>query len=449
MLVANKEKFLPNIWDFFRKNWLWCVVILVTVFSRICWYGTFNPYMLFPDSNGYMEFDTLAMIKGEWVNGRAPLYGVFLDFLEFIFPAHFLTVASAVQVITSAISIFILAKLLIRIGIGTPWCQFCVLFYGVTPAVWGWDTCILTESFSLSGVIVFFYFTVKYIQDHRFLDGVLSNFIALILLFLRPQFLIYLALLLVFYVLKLFFPYNKAERRTIFSLLAVQLVCWLVVFLYCAGFQSQFGIFSLSDALPRQNLIVCVDRGYYEDLDDTEVVQYLKQSLEAGEKGSDACVQAVKIYGNKRIDQTTKRYFASHFWTYFLDTVKIIQGDLGSSFYGYAADQGNYNPDASPFFFTAYPIQMALLPKIVIGHVLLASVLEGVAMIIVWIRRRTLPWMHMALFSISICTTFLTYFVTCGEYMRTMVSIIPYFICMIGIFLQMCSNVSTRLRDKL
>lgn len=440
---------LSNALKALRRNWLWCITILAIAFSRICWYGLFNSYMIFPDSEGYIEFNTLAMLKGKWVNGRAPLYGVFLDFLELLFPKNFLSATSVVQIFVSSLSIFVLAKLLGRLGIRTPWCQFCVLFYGVTSAVLGWDTCILTESFSLSGAIVFFYFTVKYIQDHRFLDGALSNFLAVLLLFLRPQFLIYLALLLVFYILKLFFPYDKTERRTIFSLLAVQLVCWLVVFLYCAGFQRQFGIFSLSDALPRQNLIVCVDRGYYKDLDDPEIVQYLTKCLESGEKGSDACVQAVEIYGNERVDRTTKQYFSEHLWMYFWDTMNVIQGDLESSFCGYAVNKSNYNPDASHFLYTVYPIQIALFQRVLVVHALLASVLEGLAMVIVWVKRRTLPWIHMALFSISICTTFLTYFVTCGEYMRTMVSIMPYFICMLGIFLQMCSNASTQLQDKL
>lgn len=449
MFLSKSEGKVPNILRLLQKNWLWGVTILLVTFSRICWYGIFKPYVIYPDSNGYLGFDTLAMLKGEGTNGRAPLYGAFLDFLELFFPANFLPITSIIQAIVSTVSIFVLAKILIRIGIRPPWCQFCVLFYGVTPAVLGWDTCILTESFSLSGAIFFFYFVVKYIQEHRFRDGVLCNLISVALLFLHPQFLAYLALLLVFYILKLFFPYNKKERNTIFALLAVQLLCWMVVLFYCAGFEKQYGIFSISDALPRQNLIVCVDRGYYKNLDDLEISQYLSQHLAAGENGSDVCVQAVDIYGNERVDQTTKQYFAEHLWRYFWDTMNVIEADLGSSFCGYAIGESNYNPDASRFFYMIDPIQITLFQRVLIVHVLIASMLEGVAMMVVWIGRRTLPWMHMALFSISVCTTFLTYFVTCGEYMRTMISILPYFVCMIGLFLQMCSDTSTKLKEKL
>lgn len=129
--------------------------------------------------------------------------------------------------------------------------------------------------------------------------------------------------------------------------------------------------------------------------------------------------------------------------------MNVIEADLGSSFCGYAIGESNYNPDASRFFYMIDPIQITLFQRVLIVHVLIASMLEGVAMMVVWIGRRTLPWMHMALFSISVCTTFLTYFVTCGEYMRTMISILPYFVCMIGLFLQMCSDTSTKLKEKL
>lgn len=443
-MLLQKSDVCTRVLKTLQSNWLWWITGLLVAFSRICWYGMLNPYKIFADSEEYIAFDTIAMLQGKPVNGRAPLYGMFLDILEFLFPAHFLSVAGAIQILVSVLSLFVLARLLLRIGVRSPWCQFCVLFYGVTPAVVGWDICILTESFSLSGAVVFFYFTVRYIQEHRLRDGILSNLTAVALLFLRPQFLVYLALLLVFYLLKLVFPHNEAERRTIFALLAVQLLCWGIILLYCAGVKKQFGIFSINDALPRQNLMVCVDRGYYTELDDSEIRDFVVKELENEEDPWNVCTQAVAIYGNERVDATTKRYFLAHFGKYFSDTVNVILGDLGSSFYGYAFnDSTGYNPEASRFFYTVYPIQKSLFQWVLVVHVLLVSVSEGFAMIIVWIKRRTLPWLHMALFSISVCTTFLTYFVTNTQYMRTMSSIMPYFVCMMGMFLQMCSEYAS------
>lgn len=430
---------------------MWVCLVLAIAVSRICWYGMLTPYKILADSKEYIAFDTMAMLRGESINGRAPLYGMFLDALEFLFADNYLTAAAIIQIIVSIISIFVFAKLLRAIGISSPWLEGCVFFYGVTPAIVGWENCIMTESFSLSGAVSFFYFAVLYIQKHQLRYGIFASLLATVLTFLRPQFMVYMALLLVFFALKLIFPYDKAERRTILRLLILQLVCWGVVLSYCAKFQTQFGIFSLSDALPRQNLKVCVDNGYYMDLDDKEIAQYITQRLEAEENPWLVCLDTVEQYGNARVAKTTKQYFTSHIARYLSDTVNVILNSLSEAFYGYSYNDTsafNDNGWGHDIWFTLYPIQMLLFGRILIVHVLLASLLEGCAMVVVWIKHRALPWIHMALFSISFCTVFPTFFVTSAEYMRTMSSIMPFFICMVGLCLQMCSRASVSMQKK-
>lgn len=434
-----------------QKNWNWCVVTLLIAVSRMSWYGMLNPYKVLADSKEYIAFDTMAMLRGNATNGRPPLYGMFLDVLELLFAQHYLTAAATIQTIVSIVSIFVFAKLLYAIGVSSPWREGCVFFYGVTPAIVGWEACIMTESFALSGTVAFFYLAVLYIQKHQLRYGILSSLLATVLTFLRPQFMVYMVLLLVFFALKMVFPYDKAERRTILRLLLLQLICWGVVLSYCAKFQAQFGIFSLSDALPRQNLKVCIDNGYYTDLDDDEIAQYITQHLEEQEEPWSVCSNTIEKYGNARVAKTTKQYFSSHITSYLSDTVTVILNSLGEPFYGYSYnDTSAFNTNAwgHDVWFTLYPIQMLLFGRVLIVHVLLASILEGGVMIAVWIKRRTLPWIHMALFSISFCTVFPTFFVTCAEYMRTMSSIMPYFICIVGLLLQMCSNASICARKK-
>ena len=88
-----------------RRHWLWCAVIPLVVLSRICWYGMLLPYKdTFIDCGDYIAFDTLAMLQGNPVNGRAPIYGMFLDFLELLFPAQYLSVAAFIQAAVSTVS---------------------------------------------------------------------------------------------------------------------------------------------------------------------------------------------------------------------------------------------------------------------------------------------------------------------------------------------------------
>ena len=267
---------------------------------------------------------------------------------------------------------------------------------------------------------------------------------AVALTFLRPQFLVYLALLLVFFVLKYIFPINRKERHNILRLLALLLVCWVGVLLYCNGLKKNFGIFSLSTALPRQNLKVCIDREYYLELDDSEIVQYITQNLNSQKDQWVVCMETIDKFGYLRIDQTTKHFITKNLGRFIKDTVLVMVDNIGDPFVGYSLRDKVLNANARGIFFKIYEVQMILFGNIPILYVMLASLLEGIAMIKTWISKRKLPWVHMALFSISICTTYLTFFVTCDEYMRTMISVIPYFYVMVAMFFQMCTNYSIR-----
>lgn len=424
------------------RQWTWWIVIVIAVISRICWYGIQQPYVVYPDSTQYISFDTSEVLRGNFnaAEGRPPLYGIFLDFMQMLFHDGYLDATKWVQLILSVLSIFLLAKILHRIGIRSPWRELCVLFYSVTPAVVGWEGAILTESFALSGTVLFFYWVVLYIQEHRLRYGILSNILALLLAFLRPQFMVYLALLLVFYLLKMIFPYNKEERRTVLSLLLLQVVLWGGILGYCSAFEKQTGVFSLSITLPVQNLRLCIDRGYYKDFDDAEMAEFIGRRMDAQQEPIDVCNAALGEFGFKRSGETAKRYLSSHIVQNLADTVDVIINDVQSPFRGYNLHTSQRNAAAPGIFYKMYAVQMALFGFVTVGHALLASVLEGIVMVVVWVRRRRPPWLHMALFSISFCTTFVTYFVTNAEYMRTMSSIMPYFVCLVGMALQKCSE---------
>ena len=397
------------------------------------------------DSNEYIGFDTSEVLRGNLsaTLGRPPLYGFFLDLMARFCGDSDLVAAKFLQVLVSLLSVFIFARLLRHLEVLSPWRELCVFLYGVSPAVVGWENTILTESFSLSGTILFFYWTVLYIKTQHLLYGVLVHLMALALIFLRPQFLVYLALLLVFLVLKLIFPSNTGERKKIVVLLILQAFLWGGIVGYCTLFYQECGVFSLTTASVRQNLKVCIDREYYGEFDDETVANFIAEHMDMGEGAWTVCSSTIEEYGQQRINDVTKRYFSSHLVQYISDTFGVMANDLQGRFYGYGLGSSDIVADTGVLY-QIYNFQMGLFQFMTVAHALVFSVLEGVAMMVVWIRRRTLPWVHMALFSISMCTTFLTYFVTCGEYMRTMISIVPYLYCMMGMFLQMCTSHFSR-----
>lgn len=424
-----------------QKQWLWIFVIVAIAISRVCWYIVQKPYATTNDSPEYISFDSLEVLRGNLsaTLGRPPLYGFFLDLMEFAFGTNYLIAVKFVQILVSLLSIFLFSRILRRLGVSSPWKEICVLLYGVSPAVVGWDNMILTESFSLSGVIVFFYWIVLYIQEHRLRYGVLAHLMAVILIFLRPQFLVYLALLLAFLFLKILFPANQEERKKIITLLILQFFLWAAILGYCALFQHEFGVFSLTTTSARQDLKICIDREYYLEFDDKEVSDFIANSMAEQQDAWKACEDTIAKYGRDKINRVTSKFFEDHLARYVSDTFGVMADDMKTYFCGYGLE--NYNVvSESGTLPPVYSIQIGLFQYITVGHALLASVLEGIAMVIIWVRSRKIPWIHTALFSISACSTFLTYFITCGEYMRTMISIVPYLYCLMAMFLQFCAS---------
>lgn len=426
----------------------WGCIIVIIIFSRLGWSAVQAPGLITNDSRDYIAFDTAALFQGQMINGRPPLYGMFLDLLEWIFGTRFLSAAVAIQMLLSLGTLILFAKILSMIEIGAPWKQIGVLLYGVSPGVVGWDSCILTESFSLSGTVLFLYLMIRYLKKREFAYAMGGLAVTVLLIFLRPQFMVYLALLTVFCILKWFFPADSQERKTILFLGAGIGVTVLLLLGYSWQFERQFGVFSLTDATPRQDLVICIDRGYYPELDDAEVAQFLQEELEQGASSWDSSVTAVERFGNERIGRTTKNYFARHLSQYLRDTIDTAVNDLQSRFIGYALGLSHVTEglQKSGIICKLYYVQVGLFGTVSVMQVLLVTVLEGLAMVVAWVRRRSLPWIHMLFFSAMTCTTFLTYFVTCGEYMRTMVSALPYAYIVFFLFLQFCSTYSYSLR---
>lgn len=229
----------------------------------------------------------------------------------------------------------------------------------------------------------------------------------------------------------------------------------ILILLYCGNFKAAYGVFSLSDAMPRQNLKICIDRGYYKEFDNPKLVKWI-EDFQRGENVYEetwgATMSAISEFGNEEISRQTKKCIRVHLSDYIKDTLDIIVDDTTTTFLGYGSASyklyENINAEAPGVVHKIDRLQLSLFNNVTVGQALAASLLEGFAMVYVWVKRKRPPWIHMALFSISMCTTWLTYFLTCFEYMRTMISVLPYFYIMVGLFMQWVCTVSLPEREK-
>lgn len=437
-LSANKRR--ETFCGYTRRECLYLgVIFLVLLVFRLCWYASHTPVYLVGDSYSYMNFNLVATLRLHAVNGRAPAYGCLLYLLHFLGDGYLVLVTNLQKLCSLAALPFFLG-ILRRVGLSTRWSGIVLLLYGMPPGVYEWDNCILTESFTLSGAVLFFYFILRYIQEKQTRDGVVALVVTVVLIFLRPQFLTYLAMLLVFFIWRYFCADGTAEKKQLRKLLTVWGAATACILVYCGLFYLQFGIFSVSDATPRQNLYVCLERGYYTEFTDTDFIDAIEEA-KANHPDSlwDATVEVHDAFGNPKLSEQTSGYFHSHLGTYLRDTAELLWKDSTATFYGYGSQPAETQNPLMVFVAGVadrFNLLFYFLRNITIFQALAVALAEGIAMVWVWVRQKQPPWLHMALFAILMCTTFPTYLITCGEYMRTMITVLPYFFITLGIFVQ-------------
>lgn len=412
-----------------------CILAIAVIFVfRIVNYSALELPAMYSDSGAYVSFDWEFFAEHFVVKtGRAPLYPVLISACR-VFGDHYLDVLIGIQMLLSATALFALYEILKMLGVNYYLRLVLVVFYGASPAVCGWDGCVLTESLSLTFMVWFFFFVVRYIKVGNGKNAAAAAIISFMMSFLRPQFLYVFAALFVFFVLKSLF--EETQRKTNRKMLVMMVVQTGLILIYCWNFKAVFGVFSLTDALPRQEIKICVDRGYYKELENQDITKTIEQCLQDGQDNWQATKAAVYQFGNAEIDRQAKKYFREHLNAYLGDTVHIVLEDMTTRFYGYDRSASPMKENAPRIAYRVMQVQNTLFQPVTVGWALVASLLSGVAMVFVWIRKKKMPWIHMALFSISMCTTYLTYFVTCDEYMRTMITVLPLLCIMVGMFLQ-------------
>lgn len=419
-----------------KREIIFAAIYLLMVVFRFSWFYTHETAIVYRDSQDYLAYDPIRALQGSAVNGRAPVYGTILYLIRIIVGEwHQLHAATFLQELVGIAVLPLFSATLRRVGVGTRVRAAVLLLYGFCPAVYGWDNVVLTESLSLSATVVFFFLIVRYIQERRFWDGAGALLVTVWLIFLRPQFLTYLAMLMVFFVWRMFYA-DKKEKKDLGILLALGAVAVLGIIVYCASFSNQFGIFSMTDAGPRQDLRVCVDRGYYKDFADEDARQIVEDAI-AEDTGIDgyAVGKLLSVYGNAKGQKLAKDFFRTNAVRYIKDTCNVMWNYRAIELSAYGLEL-RYGDDRVYNLCLAIAQEGELLANplehwLTLHAAYILSLLWGVVMVIAWVQQKRPPWLHMALFALLMCTTFLTFFITCGEYMRTMITVVPYmFICM-------------------
>lgn len=234
-----------------RNIFFWFVAILVLTL-----------YNLTPALNTFdTEFYILAgqnFLDGKIDCLRTPVYPLLCQAFIKLFGTEGLPVAMTIfQSLIYLISLFSLLKIA-EFTIKNDKIRYIILFFYILCVAPAWCNEILTESLCISGCVIMTDLVLSYIRKPSVAKNISLHFFLLFLVFLRPTFIVFFAILPVVWII------HRTQLKYKTISLALTLACILCFGAYCSAYKNLYGKFGTSSALI-VNKIYDAQRGGYWD----------------------------------------------------------------------------------------------------------------------------------------------------------------------------------------
>lgn len=395
-------------------------ILLTNLFVRFIYFWASVPYKTFGDTAGYVDFPFRKFIALQFESGRTPVYPAIIQLIDWVTTGEGLYYGIvAVQMLASLISIVFFYKALKFIIHYDGLIVLATIFYSCSSAVIGWDNAILTESFALSGCVIFIYLLFSYLHESSKKLAIGIPIYTLILTFLRPTFLYFSVIILIFFIVRYF---QKTNRRHDRAGIGVSLLMLGIIGIYSYIFSLSHDVFSISNAKVRQDLIVSITQGYYKDSSNEAFVVLIDEKMEEFENDVWRVIHPVLgAYGNDGVARLVSEARNENLPEYVAYLKKLAIDSYNTYYDGYNI----YN----------YDNQLALeLNKIVslpflqlkFYHVYWIAIVEFVWIMGIIFKEKRIDLLHSGFFVFTAGIIVSTFIGTCGEYMRTSLMVVPF-----------------------
>lgn len=413
-------------------------LILPTLFIiaiiQIIFYHQCVPYTRCNDTFDYeAEYTKEQVLKGE-LQGRVPIYPLIIKIFKLICGdtlwSNFICIA---QIIISFISLIYLYKTL-KLLINWEFLRTGIVFlYGINLAIIGWNNVLITESFALSGTILFIFYIISYIKDKKLKYGILSVILAFLITFLRPACIVYMAILFCFFLLRIII--DKKQRKKDARCFIISVITIVITLVYATVYYKQHDIFSITKVSVRQDLYICMDQGFYKNSKNEEFIKDVENRIEESKKENKvfflAMEEVLRDYGNKEIQELVKISKKESMKQYIEYVINIIKTQYNESFDAYytlyAKDTINTNVNfLKSFIFLKFSVVYFIV------------IIEGFLCIYRWVKYKKANWINLGLFGFLMAILITTFIGTNSEFMRTAICVVPFSYIAIGTIISDC-----------
>lgn len=382
-------------------------------------------YNLTPHLNSFdTDFYILAgqnLLDGKIDCLRTPVYPLLCQTFIKVFGLKGLptamTIFQSLIYLVSLVSLQHIANYIIKNKI----IRFLTLFFYIICIAPGWCNEILTESLSISGCVIMTDLVLSFVYKPTFAKNIILHLLLILLVFLRPTFIFFFAILPVVWLL------NSTQLKFKILSFALTVVCILCFGTYCTAYKNVYGRFGSSATLVF-NKIYDAHRGGYWDtssvtspvskkwidyIDDNYTGNYalfyhtFMNHPESMVPISDGCDEIIKAH-KRQWQKYRIQLFASSCDKRMLAAVNT------------------HTPLSSALFFTSLFLSFPL------SLFYLISFFAVIALLVYFIIHKSIPIEHFLIIAAIIAYTVGIVLYTSDSHERSLLPVYPLFIILLG-----------------
>lgn len=422
------------------------VVYLFTLVATMLMFACLAGFSCYPDTETYFRAGDL-LASGNIDHMRTPVYPLVCHFAQVLWAQHPFRVIAAIQLAGFYASVFFMFRLC-GLMVSSRAIRFLVTIYYACAPNFLWLTfAMLTESLSVSSLIIFCYTVIQSHRTGAMRYAACSFLLLVMLVFLRPIFIFLLPITSLLWIVSLF---TKARRAAAANLVFLSVFCG--VFLsYCKAFENKYGIFSTTIISNVNQFDILRNNGLYDPdvIKDEQMRKDVKAWMVEYEDsgrtwhGSEQSA-IIHKYGHAAFQQFIHDNIKAHLREYITNRgMLLVKLQLTPALYYQNAHlRGNVVVNKC---FTAYVL--ILVNSLSFNVFYLVVMFSGIAFVALGIRRKRLPASSLFLWLIVVANLLTCVIGAQGEYARLLTPCMPMFYVLVAMLADMpCVSLNKNLR---
>ena len=317
------------------------LILIMSGIFRLVYYSCLS-ITVTPDTLSYVDYQT-NIFCGQINPFRTPVYPYFIKLIRVLFGQKYLynniVIAQCVISFLSIINVYYIAKILFKTRLVI---ILVSLLFGLMIPFINYDKLIMTESLSISFVILFTCYLINYYKKPTKSKAFLVSIFLFLLIMLRPSFVAFLPPFVLYWFISLYYNHNK--KMALFGISGSFLVM-LLILLYSSLNFKQNGFNGISTVSNINQLDNVINAKIFKAGGDPELIKSISDELTKPENAIVhwSLLETInKTYDPTRISKYIFHCIKNEPFSYFkniLNTVINISSE--SIFKNYAIEKKN------------------------------------------------------------------------------------------------------------